>query len=93
MRINHVLSIDFICNRTSNGRSLKILASIDEYTRERIALEVSRRFTGDDLVDLLVDVFSIRGVPEFIRSDNGLEFINRRVREFLARIDVGTSFI
>ena len=56
-------------------------------------MDVSRRFTGDNLVDLLVDVFSIRGVPEFIRSDNGLEFINRRVREFLARIDVGTSFI
>ena len=93
VRVNHVWSIDFIFDRTSNGRSLKILSLIDEYTRECIALEVSRRFTGDDLVDLLVDVFSIRGVPEFIRSDNGPEFISRRVREFLERIDVGTSFI
>jgi transposase InsO family protein len=83
----------FIFDRTSNGRSLKILSLIDEYTRECIALEVSRRFTGDDLVDLLADVFSIRGVPEFIRSDNGPEFISRRVREFLERIDIGTSFI
>jgi putative transposase len=93
VRVNHVWSIDFIFDRTSNGRSLKILSLIDEYTRECIALEVSRRFTGDDLVDLLADVFSIRGVPEFIRSDNGPEFISRRVREFLERIDIGTSFI
>ena len=45
------------------------------------------------LSSIEVDVFSIRGVPEFIRSDNGPEFISRRVREFLERIDVGTSFI
>ena len=54
---------------------------------------MSRRFTGDDLVDLLVDVFAIRGVPAFIRSDNGPEFISKRVRTFLSRIEVGTSFI
>ncbi|MCH1494971.1 MAG: hypothetical protein L7U72_07070, partial [Rubripirellula sp.] len=64
MQVTSGRSIDFIVDRTSNGRSLKILSLIDEYTRECIALEVSRRFTGDDLVDLLVDVFSIRGVPE-----------------------------
>ena len=78
VRVNHVWSIDFIFDRTSNGRSRKILSLIDEYTRECIALEVSRRFTGDDLVDLLVDVFSIRGVSEFIRSDNGREFLTAR---------------
>ena len=92
-RINHVWSIDFIFDRTINGRSVKILSLIDEYSRECIALEVSRRFTGDDLVALLVDVFAIRGIPAFIRSDNGPEFISRRVRDFLGRIDVGTSFI
>lgn len=92
-RPNHVWSIDFIFDQTINGRSLKILSLIDEYTRECISLEVSRRFTGDDLVDLLVDVFAIRGVPAFIRSDNGPEFISNRVRKFLARINVGTSFI
>jgi transposase InsO family protein len=90
---NQVWSIDFIFDRTCNGRSLKILSLIDEYTRECIALEVSRRFRGDDLIELLVDVFGIRGVPQYIRSDNGPEFISKRVRTFLARIDVGTSFI
>jgi len=90
---NHVWSIDFIFDRTENGRPLKILSLVDEFTRECIALEVNRKFTGDHLVELLTDLFAIRGVPEFIRSDNGPEFISRRVQQFLETIDVGSSFI
>lgn len=92
-RPNHVWSIDFIFDRTENGRSLKILSLIDEFTRECIALEVSRKFTGDDLVQLLSKLFVIRGVPSFIRSDNGPEFISKSVRSFLDFIEVGTSYI
>ena len=92
-RLNHVWSVDFIFDRTANGRPLKILSLIDEFTRECIALEVNRKFTGDDLVTLLVDLFAIRGRPQFIRSDNGPEFVSKRVREFLTLIDVGTSYI
>lgn len=92
-RPNHVWSVDFIFDRTVNGRSLKVLSLIDEFTRECIALEVNRNFTGDDLVTLLVDLFAIRGRPQFIRSDNGPEFVSNRVREFLNLIDVGTSYI
>lgn len=92
-RPNHVWSIDFIFDRTENGRPLKILSVVDESTRECIALEVNRKFTGDHLVELLTEVFAIRGVPEFMRSDNGPEFIGRRVRQFLEKIDVGSSFI
>ena len=90
---DHVWSVDFIFDRTLNGRSLKTLVVIDEYTRECIALEVGRKFTGDHFVEVLADLFAIRGVPKFIRSDNGPEFISRRVRDFLAAIDVGTCFI
>ena len=92
-RPNHVWSIDFIFDRTENGRSIKILSLIDEFTRECVALEVHRRFTGDDLVFLLRDLFVTRGVPEFIRSDNGPEFISHCVRSFLDFIEVGTSYI
>ena len=90
---DHVWSVDFIFDRTVNGRSLKMLVVIDEYTRECIALEVGRKFTGNDFVETLSDLFAIRGVPRFIRSDNGPEFISRRVRDFLTVIDVGTCFI
>ena len=92
-RMNHVWSVDFIFDRTTNGRPLKILVVVDDFTRECLALKVGRRFTADDFVMLLTDLFAIRGVPAFIRSDNGPEFVSRRVREFLSRIDVGTSYI
>ena len=90
---NHVWSVDFIFDRTENGRPLKILSLIDEFTRECITLEVSRKFTGGDLVQLLRDLFVIRGVPKFIRSDNGPEFISKTVCGFLEFIEVGTSYI
>jgi len=92
-RRNHVWSMDFIFDRTTNGKSLKILVVIDEYTRECLALEVGRRFTSDQLIELLGRLFATYGVPQFLRSDNGPEFIARRVRTFLEKIDIGTSYI
>ena len=92
-RMNQVWSLDFIFDRTVNGRPLKILSIIDEYTRECIALEVNRRITSEDVIGVLVDLLAIRGVPEFIRSDNGPEFIAKSLRSFLSRVDVGTSYI
>jgi transposase InsO family protein len=92
-RPNHVWSIDFIFDRTENGRSLKILSVIDEFTRECISLEVHRRFRGEDVAFLMRDLFVTRGVPEYIRSDNGPEFISQSLRAFLDVIDVGTCYI
>ena len=85
--------MDFVFDRTVNGRPLKILSIIDEYTRECIALEVNRRITSEDVIGILVDLFAIRGVPEFMHSDNGPEFVAKSLRRFLERVDVGTSYI
>lgn len=90
---NHVWSIDFLFDRTLNGRALKILTMVDEFTRECIALEVHRNFKSSNVIDVISEVIAVRGVPSFIRSDNGPEFISEELREFLAKIDVGTSFI
>ena len=90
---NHVWAVDFIFDRTSNGRPLKILVVVDEFTRECLALEVHRKFTSDQFVELIGKLISMRGVPKYIRSDNGPEFISKRVRTFLEKIDVGTSYI
>ncbi len=91
--MNHVWSMDFIFDRTTNGRAIKILSVIDEYTRECLALDVSRRITSDDVISTLVDLVAIRGVPKFVRCDNGPEFVAKSLRKFLDRIDVGTSYI
>ena len=87
---DHVWSVDFIFDRTTNGRSLKMLVIIDEFTRECIALEAGRTLSSDDFIDVLVDLFAIRGFPEFMRSDKGPEFIARRVRGFLESTGLGT---
>ncbi|MDB4494534.1 DDE-type integrase/transposase/recombinase [Pseudomonadales bacterium] len=90
---DHIWSVDIIFDRTINGRFLKMLVVIDEFTRECLALDVGRKFTGEHLVEVLIDLFAIRRVPKFLRSDNAPEFVSRRVRNFLESIDVGTSYI
>ena len=90
---DHVWAWDFVFDRTANGRSIKWLSIVDEYTRECLALEVDRTMTSQNVLDVLRDLFVIRGVPKFIRSDNGPEFIARAIRQFLSSAGVGTLYI
>ena len=90
---NHVWSYDFVFEATSDGRRLKLLGVIDEYTRECLTIRVGRRFTADDVLYALADLFLEYGVPEHIRSDNGPEFIAKAVRTWLADLGVTTLFI
>ena len=90
---DHVWAWDFVFDRTVNGRSLKWLSIVDEYTRECLALEVDRGMTSEDVLDVLRDLFVIRGVPKYIRSDNGPEFIAQAIRQFLSSAGVGTLYI
>jgi putative transposase len=90
---DHVWCWDFIHDRDEAGRLLKWFALTDEYTRECLALEVERSLTAADVIDILAQVFLIRGVPKFIRSDNGPEFIAGAIRRYLATAGVGTLYI
>jgi putative transposase len=89
----HVWSYDFMEDRTHNGVKFRILNVIDEYTRECLAVKVSRRLTSHDVVGVLTDLFIERGVPVHIRSDNGSEFIAKRVRDWLGRLQVRPLYI
>ena len=73
-------------NHTHNGVKFRILNVIDEYERECLAVKVARRLTSHDVVEVLTDLFIQRGVPVYIRSDNGPEFIAKRVRYWLSRL-------
>ena len=66
---------------------------IDEYTRECLAIVVARKFTAQDVLDTMADLFVSRGVPKHIRSDNGPEMTAIAVREWLGKLEVGTLFI
>jgi len=89
----HVWSYDFMEDRTHNGVKFRILNVIDEYTRECLAVKVARRLNSHDVVEVLTDLFIEQGVPVHIRSDNGPEFIAKRVREWLARLQVRPLYI
>jgi transposase InsO family protein len=90
---NHVWSYDFLVDRTEDGRQLKLLVVIDEFTRECLAAEVGRTFTARDVMLTLQYLFAVRGAPEHVRSDNGPEFIAKELQRWLERAAVNTLYI
>lgn len=92
-RPNQVWSYDFVMDQTADGRRLKVLPIVDEYTRECLTIEVERSMTARDVVSTLEYLFEVRGVPEHIRSDNGPEFIAEAVRGWLAHHGAKTLYI
>ena len=90
---NHVWAYDFVADRTHDGRPLKMLTIVDEFTRECLAIVVARRMRSIDVLQVLADLFIERGAPAYIRSDNGPEFTAELIRKWLARVDVDTLFI
>ena len=92
-RPNHVWSYDFVMDRTEDGRRLKLLTVVDEFTRECLAIHVARSITAEDLIDQLAALFIERGAPAHIRSDNGPEFIAKELRRWLATMGSSTLFI
>jgi transposase InsO family protein len=90
---DHVWSYDFVAERTVNGRAFRTLNIIDEFTRECLAIKVGRRITSQEVIDQLFELFILRGIPEYIRSDNGPEFTAKQIRKWLNRIGVKTLFI
>lgn len=92
-RPNHVWCLDFVFDSCLNGTKLKILAVIDEHTRECLALEASTQFTAKGVISVLERAFAQYGVPEFLRSDNGPEFICSALRIWLAVQGCASKFV
>ena len=90
---NHVWSYDFVADRTHDGKSVKMLTIIDEYSRECLAIVTERSLKSDDVLDCLTEMFIRHGAPEYIRSDNGAEFTAKVVRRWLSHIGVQTLYI
>jgi len=90
---DHVWCYDFVHDQTADGRTLKFLAIEDEFTRECLAIEVARSLTSQDVIRTLQRLFSQRGIPQGLRSDNGPEFIAQAIRTRLATSGVETLYI
>ncbi len=89
----HVWSYDFAMDATEDGRRLKMMPVVDEYSRECLALEAERSITAEGVVEILEGLFTERGEPAYIRSDNGPEFIAEAIKHWLAASGVRTLYI
>ena len=90
---NHVWSYDFVEAQTHDGRRIRLLTLIDEFTRECLAIRVARRINSLGVIETLADVMLTKGIPEHIRSDNGAEMTSRIVRQWLAGLGSKTLYI
>jgi putative transposase len=92
-RPNHVWSYDFVEDRTHDGRKYRMLNVIDEFTHECLAIRVSRKLKAVDVIDVLSDLFILRGLPGHVRSDNGPEFVAKAVQEWIAAVGAKAAYI
>jgi transposase InsO family protein len=89
-RKDHVWSYDFVADRTHDGRAIRMLVILDEFTRECLTIEVARSLRSEHVLECLGELFVKRGTPDYIRSDNGSEFTAHAVREWL-KDEVGVT--
>ena len=79
---NQVWSYDFVHDACANGQKLKCLTVIDEYTKECLAIDVSGSIRSSRVVDVLSRLIAVRGAPQFLRSDNGPEFVSTKLLDW-----------
>jgi transposase InsO family protein len=92
-RPNHVWAHDFVEDRPREGRTLRLLNVVDEFTHECLAIRVARKLKAADVIDVLSDLFILRGVPAHLRSDNGPEFVAKEVQRWIAAVGAKTAYI
>ena len=90
---NHVWAIDFVHDKLDNGRSYKMLTVLDEYTRQVLAVTVRTRMRADDVLEALYPLLLRHGTPEYIRSDNGPEFVAEAVGNWISAVGAKTAYI
>lgn len=90
---NHVWSYDFVADQTADGKTLRFLTVIDEFTREALWIECARRLNSVDVVRVLEQLVELRGRPGAVKSDNGPEFVATKVQEWIRDRGIGALFI
>ena len=90
---DHVWSYDFVHHRTDDRKVFRTLNILDEYSRECLAIRVKRKLNSTDFMDVLTDLFILRGVPAFIRPDNGPEFVAEAVRNWINAVGAKAAYI
>ena len=92
-RVNQVWAYDFVFDSCANGEKLKMLTVVDEATRESLAIEVGARINSLAVIEVLTRLISLHGQPEYLRSDNGPEFVSKAIKRWLSSSGVKTAYI
>jgi putative transposase len=90
---NDVWTWDFVHSSTVDGRTIRFLNIVDEYTRVCLSIKAGRSISSEDAIDTLAELFSMRGVPKRIRCDNGPEFISTAIKNWLKTLGVEVLYI
>ena len=89
----HVWSYDFVHCRADGGKTFRTLNILDEFGRECLAIRLMRKLNSNDMINILTDLFILRGPPAYVRSNNGPEFVARAVRDWIAAVGAKTAYI
>jgi len=92
-RANVVWAYDFVFDATADGRQIKCLTVVDEFTRECLAIDVAGSIRSRRVIDVLARLVSLHGAPLFLRSDNGPEFVSHAILAWIAESGIGTALI
>ena len=90
---NHVWSYDFVADQTIDGRTLRFLTVIDEHTRQALWIECARHLTSVDVVRVLEQLVELHGKPSIVKSDNGPEFVAKKVQDWIEGQNMDVHFI
>ena len=91
--VNHVWAYDFVFDTCADGRTLKCLTVIDEFTRECLAIDVAGGIRSGRVIEVLTQLVSVHGAPRYLRSDNGPEFVATAILRWLHTAQIETAFI
>jgi putative transposase len=91
--INHVWAYDFVFDTCADGRSLKCLTIVDEFTRECLAIDVAGSIRSGRVIVVLTQLVSLHGTPQYLRTDNGPEFVATAILRWLQTAGIDTAFI
>lgn len=91
--MNDVWTWDFVQASTIDGRTIRFLNIVDEYTRVCLSIKVARSIKSEDAIDTLAELFSMYGVPRRIRCDNGPEFISAAIKQWVGTLGVDVLYI
>ncbi len=90
-KANVVWAYDFVFDTTAEGRNIKCLTVIDEYTRECLAIDVAGSVRSRRVIEVLSKLVSVHGAPLFMRSDNGPEFVSQTILEWIVQSGIATT--